>query len=65
MAVHKETRLHTEFDQEISISLTPEQDGVELTFKEAGDDEFPPALYLNKEVINALTQTLIEYHKQL
>lgn len=65
MAVHKETILHTEFDQEISISLTPEKDGIELRYKEAGDEKFPPALYLDKAVIHALTQELIEYHKQL
>ena len=65
MSVHKETRLYTEFDQVISISLTPDKNGIELSYKEAGDEKFPPTLYLDKDVIHALTQGLIEYHKQL
>ena len=56
----KKTELSTDFDQDIRITPTPEYDGVELTYKEAGVEKYPPTLYLDRKTMESLIVTLQE-----
>lgn len=58
--VFKTVELSTEFDQDIKIYPTPEYDGIELTYKEAGDEKYLPTLYLDRKTMESLIVTLQE-----
>ena len=56
----KTVELSTEFEQDIRISPTPEFDGIEVFFKEAGDSKWGHSLYMDKKTMEALISSLNE-----
>jgi virulence-associated protein VapD len=58
--VWKSVELSTEFEQDIKVSPTPEYDGIEVYFKEAGDSRYGGSLYLDRKTMEALISTLKE-----
>ena len=58
--VWKSVELSTEFEQDIKVQPTPEYDGVEVYFKDAGDLKYSPSLYLDRKTMEALSITLNE-----
>lgn len=56
--VWKRTEISTEFEQDINISPTPEWEGIEVSFKEAGDSKYGPTLYLDRKTLSALIVSL-------
>jgi hypothetical protein len=56
----KTVELSTEFEQDIRISPTPEFDGIEVFFKEAGDFKWGHSLYMDKKTMEALISSLNE-----
>ena len=58
--VFKTVEISTEFEQYIRICPTNEYDGIEMTYKEAGDIEYFPTLYLDRDTMESLIITLQE-----
>lgn len=58
--IWKSVELSTEFEQEIKVNPTPEYDGIELYFKEAGGVVWGNSLYLDRNTMEALIVTLKE-----
>ena len=58
--VWKNVELFTNFEQDIRVSPTPQFDGIELSYKEAGDEKYPPTLYLDRKTMESLIVTLQE-----
>lgn len=60
--VFKTIEISTEFEQDIRIHPTPEWDGIELEFKEVGEQYKFKTLYLDegtaKELINEISYML-------
>jgi hypothetical protein len=61
----KIVELSTEFEQDIRISPTPEFDGLEIFFKEAGDSKWGHSLYMDKKTMEALISSLNEMMEYL
>ena len=58
--VWKSVEISTEFEQDIRVTPTPEFDGLEVYFKEAGDAKYGHSLYLDRKTMESLIVTLKE-----